>query len=52
MKLARVNMKIQDLSDCFANFFDNKAKKIAETCKVDDNVYNGSHKVNCTMATL
>ena len=47
MKLEGVNVKPEDLSDCFANFFDNKVKKIVETCKVDENVYNSRRKVNC-----
>ena len=40
-------VKSEDLSDCFANFFDNKVKRIVETCKVDNNVYNGKRKVTC-----
>ena len=36
----------ENLSDAFAEFFDNKVKSIVETCRVNDNVYNGSQKVN------
>ena len=35
-----------DISETFASFFDNKVKAIVESCKVDDNVYNGKRKVN------
>ena len=35
-----------NLSDAFAQFFDSKVKSINETCRVNDNVYNGSQKVN------
>ena len=34
------------LSDAFAEFFDKKVKSIVETCRVNDNVYNGTRKVD------
>ena len=34
-----------DLSDAFAEFFDKKVKSIVDTCRVDENVYNGTKKV-------
>ena len=35
-----------DLSDTFAQFFDKKVKSIVETCRVENNVYNGLQKIN------
>ena len=34
------------LIDAFAEFFDKKVKLIVETCRVNDNVYNGTRKVD------
>ena len=39
------NIDPNNLSDAFAQFFDNKVKSIVDTCKVEDNVYNGTTKV-------
>ena len=35
----------KNLSDAFAEFFDDKVKSIVETCRVNDNVYNGFQRV-------
>ena len=34
------------IADIFANFFDEKVKRIINECSLDENVYNGSQKVN------
>ena len=34
------------LADRFAAFFDNKIKKVLGDTKIDENVYNGTQKVN------
>ena len=47
MKHAGITIQKQNLSESFADFFDEKVKKIVETCEVDHNSYNGKRKVNC-----
>ena len=37
-----------ELSETFACFFDEKVKSIVESCKVDNDVYNGKRKVHST----
>ena len=41
-----------NLSDAFAEFFDKKVKSIVETCRVNDNVYNGIKKVGSLESNL
>ena len=45
MNLGGLEIKENDLSDAFVEFFDIKVKNIAISCKVDDNVYNGRRKI-------
>ena len=47
MKIAGKTIHTDDLSESFAEFFDNKVKRIVETCEVDSSVYNGKRKLNC-----
>ena len=47
MKIAGKTIHTDDLSESFAEFFDNKVKRIVETCEVDSSVYNGKKKLNC-----
>ena len=47
MKYNGIEINSTDLSDTFANFFDKKVKDIVSTCEVDNEVYNGTRKVNC-----
>jgi hypothetical protein len=43
---ANVEIKIENLVDCFANHFDSKIKNLLEELNVDPNVYNVKRKVN------
>ena len=36
-----------DLPDTFAEFFSTKVTNITSNCQINDNVYNGSRKINC-----
>ena len=47
MKLEGKLINNLDLSNSFAEYFDNKVKKIVESCRVDEEVYNGNCKVTC-----
>ena len=47
MKIAGKTIPVDDLSESFADFFDNKVKRVVETCEVDDNIYNGKKKLEC-----
>ena len=40
------NILPNEISETFACFFDDKVKTIVESCKVDNDVYNGRSKVN------
>ena len=40
MKLEGKLINNLDLSNSFAEYFDNKVKKIVESCRVDEEVYN------------
>ena len=40
------NLKPTEISETFACFFDDKVKAIVESCRVDNDVYNGKRKVN------
>ena len=37
-----------NLPDSFADFFSNKVKNIVNECNIDQNVYNGTRKINAT----
>ena len=45
MKCGGNTIKEGQLSESFANYFDQKVKKIVETCRIDENVYNGRKKI-------
>ena len=34
-----------EMADCFANFFNNKVRKLVENVMIDQNVYNGTQKL-------
>ena len=41
MRKAGTNVDPKDVSESFADFFDNKVKNIVNSCVVDENVNNG-----------
>ena len=43
---ANVEIKEENLVDCFANHFEGKVQNLLEEVKVEPNVYNGKRKVN------
>ena len=47
MRLGGINIEESNRSNAFAEFFDEKVKKIVLSCKVDNNVYSGQQKMNC-----
>ena len=47
MKLGGNNVEKAEISDSFANYFNEKVKSIVESCNVENDVYNGKKKVNC-----
>ena len=38
----------ENLPDTFADFFSNKVKNIVNECNIDENVYNGTRKIDAT----
>ena len=45
MNLGGLEINESNLSDAFVDFFDQKVKNIVNSCKVEDDVYNGKQKI-------
>ena len=45
MNLGGLEINESNLSDAFVDFFDQKVKNIVNSCKVEDDVYNGKKKI-------
>ena len=46
MNLNSIPVEGSQISDCFAEFFDSKIKKIVDKVEIDNEVYNGRSKMD------